>query len=268
MEVNANNLYRKFGITEEEVDEWAENNSKIPSINKYARALSYLANVKKVGDKNGAIQPFGLTIPDEYTPISAIELGKMQKIHGIAVAKVRCMPYMGCPQCQKKLDENSVCGKCGQEVRPIEYYWEDWHVCSTSDDANVVASFSPVIVGSGLNIENKEVFLVGVLESNQRNGVTYEKFSVKKILQGSDVKVPGVSKPSKGVEKPVSGAAKEDSKKSEAKVALTNLLKAFNPTPRSNLENWHKQNGFSVPLDELIKSIGAKVEGQNVFAPE
>ncbi len=259
MKTDVEDLYKRYGITAAEIQEWAKTKANIVN-NPIIQAIMYIRESKGIG--TGDFNVFGISVPESTTSIKYLVPDKMLKIKGFIPARSRSNSYIGCPQCKKKLDEDGMCPKCNEIVTPTEYMFEDWIVGDDSGEI-VTASFPPNIVGSGLDLENKYVTLVGMLEISEYNGREQRRFNVKKILTDDKVSVP--EKPKSGfadskVTAPLPGSAGDVTliKENESK-QLRSILKVFNPSMKSNLENWHKKNKFVTPLEELLVAVGAKV---------
>ena len=268
--LDAQEIYDRYSVSAEQVEEWASKQTGLPK-NAVVRAIRYLHDTKGIGRADQPFQIYGFIIPKEITPMVDVKPDNTYKIRGIAAAKTKSNSYNACPTCKKKLNEDSVCPKCGQEVEPVESTFEDWAIGDDSGEqgTTLICSFPPSIVGAGLDIDGKEVTLAGQYQVTEYNGMKQERFNVRKMINNSEVNVPPKSSSSmpkskdKSASKKVTVKTPEEDKKA-ATEALSNMLKAFDIIEMENIVTWHKQNGFTTPLQELIMAIGANVKDGKV----
>jgi len=283
------NLYKRFGVTEEEVLEWGKKRYPMFLNAKNILLQLYLREVKKVPVDASLIAP----LRGPRRKISELKTGEWAVIEVLVGLKIRENYYLGCPNCFSSVEGN-LCPKCGA-VEPVKHKFISYVVGDNTGDIIVV--FPPRIADS-LNSEDligKPLRIQGILrDDGEFMAQAFEEISISHLPEEVE-KVEEV-KEKEEVEEVVEEAPKEETKeipalevlkeaeeerkeeeKKEAEVEeikvdarelelLKKVVSIFKEVSIDNLKKWHEKAGLKTPLEDLIKASGLKVENNIVRA--
>ena len=223
-------LYKKYGITEKEVLEWAKKSYPQFLKNKTVLAQLYLKQVKKI-----QLEPDDVTIMRGPTKkIGELKPDEWVIVEAVVGSKIRENSYTGCPLCFKKV-EGDYCASCGK-VEPIVCWFDSYVIGDNTGDA--IATLGPKIANSRQNFEASVLRMRGVLTQQGEFLVN----AVEPIVEGAP-------KPELAERK-----AEVDF---EAELKLLNeIFDKFPALPYEDLRKWHTSRDMKTPLDELLAKAG------------
>jgi len=234
-------IYKKYGITKEEVMEWAKKTFPKLILNETILTQLYLKHVKGID-----ISPSLTLLKAKTKKIIELEENVRSVIEVVVGPKIREVTYNACPICNKKVTD----GECPEHgaVEPKIAIWQEYIV--GDDTGEIVVTIPPSVSEQYNDLECKVVRIDGILQENGKFMARSVAIISEEVLSMTEEHV------------------KERMEKKRIVEQLKNVLKQFPNISYSSLLQWKIERGIEYDLDELLKEAGYRVEGEKIVPIE
>jgi hypothetical protein len=276
-------IFRLYGITEEEVLEWGKKYYPMFLGAKNILASLYLREVKGINVDPSKFQ----TLTGPYKKIKELRPNEWCVIEVVVGPRLKQNFYQGCPECFKKVSEEGICESCGK-VSPQTMCFESYVVGDNTGD--IVVDLPPRVTAilRGREITGSIARFRGVMREDGEfmaqaiDIVEFPKASPSAPAPSAPAPTPSTPQlpqlpqpapsqpaPSQPVVQPTQNQVQPQPVQvvNEIIAKETELLKkvltVFSNVSLEDLEMWHKSRKLQTPLHELIKAAGAVVTSDN-----
>jgi len=245
-------LYKKYGVTKEEVKKWAEQHYPAFLNAESVMTSLYLAEVRGVSVEPTDVQ----VVTGTKTEVKDLEEGTWCVLE-VAVGKlIRSNSYMGCPVCYKSIPKEGPqeCKTHGV-VEPVSHTWSRY--IAADNTGETVISLPPRYTEEYKDLMGSIIKARGVLNEQGEFNINSLNIIGGKLAQPAPASGDSTLDSGKPAETPLKAKATEFVDDIELD-KFKQMMNALPSMALEDLEKWHQYNKIQTPLNILLMKCGAE----------